>query len=339
MLISFLACALAANSLPSFSGPSATFQTTYVAPSYLSTPTYDGSGQAVEPQVLYIPKGWNGYQYWMTAAPYAGANDNLENASIWASNDLPGASQHWIVPPGVSNPVIGVPPLETANADQSLFLDSDGTMYLYYDQRKGHLQTEHVISSKDGWMTKTAPKPVTVSDTRLRAALVSTLLADPQTGKYAMWRTYLTSHPITAQFVRMSLDSPTGPVRSTVRCRVTGIPQGQEIWEQNMVAAPNGQIYALVTLANYGTNGTGTSLHFMSSSDEGYTWTLDPRPAIPLGAPGSWDDRQIYRGCIQPTAATLAGTDNHYDIWYSAANQPLVWHIAYAQGQIISGSR
>ena len=30
------------------------------APTYLTTPTYDGSGQVVHPDVLHVPGGWNG---------------------------------------------------------------------------------------------------------------------------------------------------------------------------------------------------------------------------------------------------------------------------------------
>ena len=49
---------------------------------YLTIPTYDGSGQAVHPDVYYNASGWKGYKYWMTMTPYPNSNSGFENPSI-----------------------------------------------------------------------------------------------------------------------------------------------------------------------------------------------------------------------------------------------------------------
>ena len=64
----------------------------------LNIPTYDGSGQAVHPDVYYNANGWNGYRYWMAMTPYPNGNAAYENPSIVVSND----NLNWIVPPGLS---------------------------------------------------------------------------------------------------------------------------------------------------------------------------------------------------------------------------------------------
>lgn len=69
-------------------------------------PTYDGSYQLTHPKVLYFPKGWNGYRYWMSMTPYPYEHDAYENPSIVVSND----GNTWAVPKGAKNPVTGLPP-------------------------------------------------------------------------------------------------------------------------------------------------------------------------------------------------------------------------------------
>src|SRR5690625_4256142 len=57
------------------------------APLPIPINTYDGSGQATHPDVLYFENGWGGYKYWMAYTPYPFSDDSLENTSITYSND------------------------------------------------------------------------------------------------------------------------------------------------------------------------------------------------------------------------------------------------------------
>ena len=71
------------------------------ASTYLAMPTYDGSGQATHPKVLYFKNGWNGYRFWMSYTPYPFENSSYENPCLAVSND----GVTWITPPGVTNPI------------------------------------------------------------------------------------------------------------------------------------------------------------------------------------------------------------------------------------------
>jgi len=62
----------------------------------LFIPTYDGSGQAVHPDILY----WKD-QYWMTCTPYPYGVDTYENPCIYTSKD----NYNWQVPDGCINPL------------------------------------------------------------------------------------------------------------------------------------------------------------------------------------------------------------------------------------------
>jgi len=76
------------------------------AKEYQSTPTYDGSGQAVHPDLVYFPDGWgkdregNNWNYWLVMTPFPNRKDNYENPSILVSDD----GVKWRTPPGLENP-------------------------------------------------------------------------------------------------------------------------------------------------------------------------------------------------------------------------------------------
>ena len=68
---------------------------------YMSTPVpYIGS-ELVHPDVLHVPSGWSGYEYWMAVTPYPGSDSRFENPSIYASHD----GETWVTPAGASNPI------------------------------------------------------------------------------------------------------------------------------------------------------------------------------------------------------------------------------------------
>jgi hypothetical protein len=68
----------------------------------LTIPTYDGSGQLTEPDVIFFNSHWHGFQYWMAFSPYPFTNPAEENPSIVVSND----GVNWQVPDGLVNPLV-----------------------------------------------------------------------------------------------------------------------------------------------------------------------------------------------------------------------------------------
>jgi hypothetical protein len=105
------------------------------ASTYQTTPTYDSSGEAVHPDVIYFSNdviyfsnGWHDYKYWMVMTPYPNSNDAYENPSILVSND--GSS--WAVPSGLNNP-IDPQPTAGHNADTDIVYNSIADqIWVYY---------------------------------------------------------------------------------------------------------------------------------------------------------------------------------------------------------------
>jgi len=56
------------------------------------TPTYDGWGEVVHPDILHFPEGWNGYEYWMAISPYHSPKQEYPN--ILVSHD----GRNWKFP-------------------------------------------------------------------------------------------------------------------------------------------------------------------------------------------------------------------------------------------------
>ncbi|MFO7610521.1 MAG: DUF2341 domain-containing protein, partial [Candidatus Krumholzibacteriia bacterium] len=140
--------------------------TTMNAPVPLVTPTYDGSGQVVHPDVVQVPGGWNGYEYWMAMTPYPNSNDDYENPSVLASHD----NLTWVVPPGVTNPLAPEPPGHNDDTDMLLV---DGQMIIYYNETNSDGNTYlKRLASTDGVSWGTAQTVITTPNYIMSPAVI-----------------------------------------------------------------------------------------------------------------------------------------------------------------------
>jgi hypothetical protein len=121
-------------------------------PSRLNLPTYDGSGNTVQPSIVYIPGGLSGYNWWMGMTPYPGVGEApYENPSILASND----GIEWEVPGGASNPIVPGDSGIIFHSDSNLLaISNSGTTKLFYYYRRttlsGPVTDVFLIKSADG---------------------------------------------------------------------------------------------------------------------------------------------------------------------------------------------
>lgn len=278
----------------------------YNAASPLVTPTYDGSGQATHPDVLYVPEGFGGFDYWMALTPYPGSNDDYENASILASDD----GLTWAVPPGLTNP-ISPEPVPGFSSDVDLLLVNDTLWCVYRDVISG---TEYLRarSSTDG-VTWSSPVDLLSKASSTEALLSPTILWDGS--RFVMW----TINHLTNTCRRRAASSITGPWSSPTTC-VMPSPPGRILWHLDVVLDSSGYHCLLDTAIN--TSGAAAKLHIARSSN-GIDWSVSD-VVIDAAAPGSWDDELIYRG-------SFFRAGNRYRVWYSAMKSTSVWHIGYTE--------
>ena len=277
----------------------------------LTTPTYDGSGQAVHPDVLVLDEPFGGYRYWMAMTPYPNTNDDFENPSILASDD----GLTWEVPEGLTNPIDSNPP--GFLPDPCLILDG-GTLYCIYF----------------GGMAKTSQNGVDWS-----ARLSVTFGTYPGTNKmspsivksgdtFHYWCVDGGASPNVLYHATGSTPLAYGDLSA---CTLNGGPAGRDLWHVSMRAIPGGYVGAF-TYCNLDASGSGGTLHLATSPD-GVTWTVGADPILSGAADPTWVSSMVYRACLVPTTG-LGGAWAR--LWYSGLSLAGEWRIGHTA---LTGSR
>jgi hypothetical protein len=277
-----------------------------VAP--LDIPTYEGSGQAVHPDVVYFPDGWHGHKYWMAMTPYPYDTDTYENPSILVSDD--GLS--WSVPDGLTNPIVPRPVCDH-NSDPDIVYNPRGDeLYLYYTEQSRadrcpgqNANSIRLVTSADG-VNWSAPQVVMTWDLNTDPLYLSpaVLYVD---GVFHMWLAGSAggiAHSTSEDGVHWS------PLESS---DVTPVP-----WHLD-VAYVDGEFVMLIVDSPV----AGARLVAATSSD-GKEWSATNDPVLSPG--DGWDDERIYR-------STLLYDDSPglLRLWYSARSSAGQWHIGYTE--------
>lgn len=281
------------------------------APDPLVTPTYDGSGQVVHPDVVRVPGGWRGYEYWMAMTPYPDGNDDYENPSVIVSHD----GIAWLEPPGIVNPLAPEPPGHNDDTDMLLV---DGVMRIYYNETNSDgLTYMSLLTSTDG-VNWTGPQTVF---TRSNYVMSPTVLYED--GVFTMWYVHSPGGCSSAHqdvYLRTSTD---GVIWDDEQLVDIDHP-GRLVWHFDVVKVDG--LYRMLYIAYPdGSNCGNTSLYHAYSGDR-LTWTVEPDPVLTPSA-GGWDGAQIYRASFLVEGGT-------YRIWYSARSSGGQWRVGYAAAEL-----
>jgi len=286
----------------------------------LVTPTYDGSGQAMHPDIVQFANVWHGYKYWMSVTPYPGNNATVENPSILASND----GQHWEVPPGLVNPIAPLPSGVIHQMDSDMIYDTaSDQLWAYYltpGVNDGKINVS-LRNSSDG-VNWAAAKTVVSSAYN---SILSPAVQHTPNG-YFMWSVNAAplgcSAPQTTVELRTSSDGLTWSQPVPVNLS----QPGYQPWHIDVVYVPPRSEYWAIyaayptSVASCGT----TSLYFARSSD-GSKWTTYARPV--LSPSQAWDAGQIYRSTLIYDSST-----DTIHLWYSARDASThTWHTGYTE--------
>lgn len=283
----------------------------------MQIPTPDGSGQAVHPDVLHVPAGFLGYEYWMGCTPYPFAADRLENPIIRVSHD----GLVWQPFPGAPDPLVQAP-ADSAwhHADTDIVLH-EGTLYVFYisTNREAPGTTFSFVSTRDGRIWS-APREI------YRAAWgVSPAVVVDVPGRWQLW--YVVRDALArAQSSQVFSAIGSGPAdwQAATVCELS-IP-GFVVWHLDVVPVEAG-FEALVTAFPKGTDPSRSRL-FLARSTDGLAFTLAGR--APLVRPRwlGWDNRMIYRS----TMVVLPGGVRR--IWYSGASWGMRTGIGLLEGPV-----
>ena len=231
-------------------------------PSYVEA---DPNDEMVHPTVVNIGEAWNGYQYYMMATPYLNTENQYENPSEFVSED----GFNWIVPDGVTNPIISKPVgVNSYNADPDLYYEND-TLWMIWKLNDGTNSLTLLTYSIDGrtwssdWDTVTAPSP-TIYVTS------PSLVKDTATNVYYMYYLkYLPGPPKSYSLVRASANRIDTLFVNEEIINLDTVPTDSVYWHLD-VLYDQGNYYMTAMVTNIYSVGSGM---YLAKSTDGVNFT------------------------------------------------------------------
>lgn len=276
-----------------------------------AVPTYDGYNQATHPKILYFPKRWNGYEYWMSVTPYPFGNDDYENPCIVTSND----GKTWVTPAGLKNPITGVPSDVKIGAhySDSHLVMCGNKMEMWYRYNKGNPKTNRADSSTDYYYRTVSKDGLNWSVPQLmqksNKGLIS-LAVNYEDKKYEFWYT-------TAQKRLIHAESVDGATWSDPQQCSIELPEGYLPWHQDMI-----HYQSVYYLLQTGIRQRDYSFAlFLSKSTDGIHFTKGV-PFYPSDNPVILHKTWLYRSTVYADGDTLRMMISYrlpQKKWYMAA--------------------
>src|SRR5659263_435463 len=286
------------------------------APVQLNIPTYDGSGQAVHPDITYFARGsaWNGYNYWMVMTPYPKGNSAFENPSIIASNN--GVSS-WIVPSRLTNP-IDPKPSAGSNSDGELVYNEELNRMEVYNVESG-AGTSYLKrrTSVNGKVWSSEQSVFNVPDYQIMSpAIIKSGSA------YDMW--YSDGPSCSSSTSVKYRSSPDGMKWS--KAQTVKIQPDINVWHVDVQYIPSKNEYWMIYAAYpKGSTCGNTDLYFAKSKDK-ITWLASGNKII---SRASWYNAQVYRSTLlfDEAAGILR-------IWISARDSGGNWRLGHTSTKV-----
>jgi len=282
------------------------------AVTYQEVPTYDGTGQAVHPDIAFFPSGWHGYKYWLAMTPFFYDSDRRENPSIVVSDD--GAS--WVAPSELTNPLVPAPTCDHNSDPDIVYNPHSDELYLYYTEQQrspqcGAVNENHLrlLRSPDGihW---SGPETVMSWDLSNDLLYLSPAVVYRK-GSFEMWLASSSDGVVHATSKDGVKWSPLKPVK------IDGTP-----WHFDVAHVEDRSEYWMLFVDS---PVAGARLRLATSKD-GVDWTVHPDAVL---SPGSgWDAERIYRSTF------LFGAGGVFRVWYSAKSSDGQWHVGYTEKTI-----
>lgn len=283
-------------------------------PVWALTPTPDGTGSTIHPDVVLFDEPWHGFQFWMAVTPYYASNDRVENPTVLCSRD----GYTWRNPEGLTNPVIDWPGRATDNV---LWYNSDTDMVYDPDTDELVMIWREVRPDHSEWIYQsTSPDGVTWSPRVLLLQVGQALAVSPSIIRLAEddWRLWgININGIDSMWHATSREGPytnETPVHFTKNGVEFRVHHGDVTYHR-------GRWVAILR------NTDLSMTEYAAVSLDGYDWWVHPVPIITPRASSFWDGTGGYRSTVQ---IDPAGQFAH--IWYSILGAlPLSCRTAYTR--------
>lgn len=285
----------------------------------LSLETYDGSGQAVHPDVAETPLSWGGgaggQQLFIT--PYPNGDASKENPSLFTGASL----LKWFVPSGVMNP-IARPQMGYLSDPDQVFDPATNELWLYY--RSVTTENDIFLIKGSGPARWSAPTLV------VRGAnhtVVSPTVVRRGAGDWLMWSVNAGSSGCTSSSTTVELRQSTDGITWSSPVTTDLAESDMSPWHIDVEWIPARREFWAIYNVKVAGSCTTAALHFARSAD-GLRWTPATSPVLQRAAIPAFDDI-VYRASLEYDAASDAIT-----LWYSGArfaDGRYTWKVATEQ--------
>jgi hypothetical protein len=306
-------------------GPAPVF---LVEPTVMTVPTYDGSGQAVHPDIVAFDSDWHGAKYWLTMTPYPKSDQKLENPSILISKDGRSVS----VPPGLDNPIIA-PPKNSRdyNSDPELLYEPQtDRLVLFHRFVERKTNTIGLTVSRDGTTWTQMPAPFWERSHNAVSPTIAPRVGQPSRMWYVVAGKAGCAAKETHVVTRAATDL-TGRIVDTrwSNSAVTDLDiPGYAIWHIKSRWIPSKQEYwMLISAFPKGADGCHTDDLFFARSSDGLHWTTYREPIL-RHEDREWTASAVYRSSFLYDAKT-----DELSLWISARGSNGAWRMGFARAK------
>jgi len=301
------------------------------ATSPLRIPTFDGSGQAVHPDVVKIKREES--MYILAFTPYPYSNEKYEKPSILVSQD--GIS--WYEN-GIKNPIIRSSSSELTSDPDIVY--ANGRFYLYYvswrwggklfkkakailrQYTKQYFSSIKVIISKDlrNWY---GPIQVLKSGGVSSFLPFTRLIVSPAItwdGVFRMWYVKVLGCTNTNPHIyyRESLDGVRWSKEKNVYIK---LPKNDVLWHIDVEKLSNNHYWMIIAAYPESTHCQNIKNLYLAVSDDGLKWKTFEKPLLTTESKGSWDSDSLYR-------STFLVENGMFHLWYPGL-RGRIWRIGY----------
>jgi hypothetical protein len=238
-----------------------------------SIPVVEGFSAYVHPKVIDTGiSGWNGHRYWMCNTNYPGTNDEVENPSVFVSED----GTNWMN--AGNNPVVPKPNDwqngRVYNSDPHIVIGHDNVMYMYwrfYHLNEPPRERLMCVYSSDGVTWSEQAQVLTLHES-WDSGLLSPVV-EYHNGTYCLWSFRSRTDPTTCTL--RTATNPLGPWSSPQTCTLALPPEAgsREIWHFDVIRIDNGWAMLLSDR-----NVDPARLWFAYGDDSGLVWEVKGQP-------------------------------------------------------------
>lgn len=306
------------------------------APTYLITPTYEGSGQAMHPSIIdfkneYGLEQWNGYRFWMAVTPFPFGNSIFENPCILVSFD----GLTWFSPPGFKNPldIPDKPNQDHYNSDPELIYDSISNCLVLFWREYYKNRYERIWQRSIMFDLKITPKWLCIEE---QGANGEDLILSPavwrnRAGGWLLW----TSNGSSVVYLYFSLDGRTWSSRQPCTAPWNNLNGGYVPW--HLSVKPDYRKKRFEFFINgwpkKGKQEDSVIFYVQASIKDPVQLTMPLNPfLLSKGIDTNWDGGLLYRASFVVDHQPM-GTIHH--VWYSARSRLGEWHTGYTWGQLL----